>query len=165
MSEPKLLIASTGGSGSGYLLRFFYHLLNLPGVTHWIATPNFYQVLESEFGESGPFADESSFCDFLVRLYGPVKGGLRHQFTLYHYHDLSAPPASGSVHYDAMVVLPCSMKTLASVANGIGGNLIERAADVSLKERRKTIFVPRESPYNLAHIENMRSLTLSGSWS
>lgn len=161
MSEPRLLVASTGGSGCGYLLRFLYHLLELPGQTHWVATRNFYQVLESEYSEPGPFRDGAGLIRFLTTLYGEPSE-IRHEFTLFEQNDLGAPPASGSALYDAMVVLPCSMKTLASAANGLGSNLIERAADVSLKERRKTIFVVRESPYNLVHIENMRTVTLAG---
>ena len=71
-------------------------------------------------------------------------------------------PASGTAKYDAMVVVPCSMGTMAKIAQGTSDNLLCRAADVFLKERRQTIIVPREMPHNLAHIKNMEQLLLSG---
>lgn len=81
------------------------------------------------------------------------------------YHDidnLSSPLASGSFRTKGMIVIPCSMSTLASLANGLSSNLMERAADVMLKEKRRLILVLRETPLNLIHLENMRALALSG---
>lgn len=76
--------------------------------------------------------------------------------------NLAAPCASGSAQYDQMVVIPCSMGTLARIAHGVSTDLISRTADVFLKERRRLILVPRETPYNLIHVENMRTLLLAG---
>ncbi|MDR2962203.1 MAG: UbiX family flavin prenyltransferase [Bacteroidales bacterium] len=92
---------------------------------------------------------------------------LQKDITLYDFQEFSdtdfyAPFASGSAQYDALVVCPCSMGTLGRVAHGVSNSLITRTADVMLKERKTLILVPREMPYNLVHIENMKLLTLSG---
>lgn len=80
----------------------------------------------------------------------------------YEKNDFTAPFASGSARYDTMIVCPCSMGLLARIALGISDDLITRAADVILKERRKLIIVPRETPYNLIHINNMKIITEAG---
>ena len=80
----------------------------------------------------------------------------------YDINDFSAPFASGSGNYNTMIIIPCSMGTLGRIASGISGDLISRAADVILKERRKLICVVRETPYSLVHIRNMETITLAG---
>lgn len=83
-------------------------------------------------------------------------------FRHYTQEDLAAPPASGSWRHQGMVICPCSMASLAAVARGLGANLIHRAADVTLKERRRLILVTRETPLNSIHLENMLAATRAG---
>lgn len=81
---------------------------------------------------------------------------------LYENNNLFAPPSSGSSGYNYMIIIPCSMGMLGRIANGIANDLISRSADVILKENKKLIIVPRETPYNLIHIENMKKIILCG---
>jgi flavin prenyltransferase len=82
--------------------------------------------------------------------------------TLYDENDFSAPFASGSSVKDSMIIIPCTMGSMAKIANGIADNLITRAADVFLKEKKQLIIVPRETPYNLIHVKNMEKIILAG---
>ena len=117
------------------------------------------ELIVSEYGrrllrdELGDTATVDKLSDFLKKKYGDsVRKG---SYTLHSNRDLGAKIASGSQESEAMVVVPCSMKTLAGIAHGLSRNLIERAADVMLKERRTLIVVPRETPMSLPQLRNM----------
>ncbi len=141
----KIVIAVTGASGSIYARRLLEKLtqskdqVEACGV---IFSGNALDIWEYELGER-PSADSLGF-------------------KVYTKNDFYAPFASGSAGYDTMIVIPCSMGTLGRIASGVSDDLITRAADVMLKERRKLILVPRETPYSLIHLRNMTLLTEAG---
>ena len=156
--QKHIFIALTGASGSMYGLRLVEQLcLNGVQVT-FSATCSGTLVCREETG-----LDLSGDLDkALMRLYDHLEldSGIR----LVHPEDLFCGAASGSSAPDAMVVCPCSMGTLARIAAGISGNLIERSADVMLKERRPLLLVPRETPLSDIHLENMLKLSRAGAW-
>ena len=116
-----------------------------------------WMLLREEGGFEGK---RSEFGDYLLERYKKdTQGG---EITLHASEDLAASIASGSVRSAGMVVVPCSMKTLAGIANGYSSNLIERSADVTLKERRTLVIVPRETPLNLAHMKNLVAAAEAG---
>lgn len=162
----RFIVGLTGASGVEYGLRFLWHLNQVEGETDLIFSPNFFQVFEAEAalhpGE-GLGMGTRFISDLLILLsdkYG--KTDQKHRFSAIDYRDIGARAASGSATYKAMVIVPCSMKTLAAIAHGLSQNLIERAADVALKERRKLILCPRETPLSLIHLKNMTALTEAG---
>lgn len=142
MEKRKIIIAITGASGAIYaelLLKFLSQQENIEvGV---IMSDNAKTVWQHEL-------NNENYTHF--------------PFTFYHKNDFNAPFASGSAKYDTMIVIPCSMGTLGRIANGISNDLLTRAADVILKERRKLVLVARETPYNLIHINNMKTVTEAG---
>jgi len=140
----RLVIAMTGATGAIYGVRMLQILKDLPGwETHLVISSaglvNLKYELDMERAALYALAD--------------VTHGI---------NDIASCVASGSFKTEGIVIAPCSMKTLAAVAHGFGDNLISRAADVALKERRKTVLVPRETPLNLAHIRNMAAVTEMG---
>lgn len=138
-----LVLGITGATGAVYGLRLLQRAKALGVQTHLIATPAGVLNVHHELGLSRQELEQQA--DFA---YAPA--------------DVGACIASGSFATAAMVVAPCSMKTLASIAHGFGDNLLTRAADVSLKERRRLILMVRETPLNLAHLRNMTSVTEMG---
>jgi len=153
--NKKIIVAICGASGSIYGIRLLKALLNKPVNIYLIISNAGYKVLEHETGYKG-----ESFSSFLKD-----KGVVIHKdaaLNIYEQDDFFAPPASGSFRHDGMVIAPCSMKTLGAIASGIADNLIHRAADVSLKEKRQFILLPRETPLNAIHIKNMYKLAMSG---
>jgi len=140
MTEEKrdpLVLAVTGGSGILYALSFLEIARDAGVSVHLIVSAAGETVARHELGPDGL----RSLIELADAVYDP--------------EDLAAPPASGSARWRAMVVLPCSMGTIGAIAHGISRNLIHRAADCFLKERRPLVLVPREAPLNRIHLENM----------
>lgn len=148
----KILLALTGASGSIYGLRLLEELLR---VGHQVALVASQSGLEVCRYETGVDLDDSEALKQLWNLPdAPV--------TIRNVNDLWAPEASGSAAPDAMVIAPCSMGTAARIAAGISGNLIERGADVMLKEHRTLLLLPRETPFSTIHLENLLKLSQCG---
>lgn len=140
----KIVVAITGASGSVYAKVLLTKLLQLKeqiSELSVVMTDNAREVWHTELGDE-------SYKNFDVKYYTQ--------------QDFDAPFASGSGQYQTMIIVPCSMGTLGRIAAGISNDLISRAADVILKERRKLICVARDTPYNLIHIRNMETITLAG---
>ena len=152
-----LTVAVTGASGimlSVEMLRALA-LDRRVGLVHLVISPSALRVLAEETGISG----RNSLVEKILS--GPDVATT--QKIVQHAHeDVGAPIASGSYPSDGMIVLPCSMGTLAGIAHGLAGNLVERAADVCLKERRRLVLCVRETPLNLIHIRNMAAVTEAG---
>ena len=156
-SPRRVSLAITGASGVQYALRLLECLV-AQKVQVLVMISKAAQVVtaaETEIKLPGtPEAQES----FLNELYGAAEGQIR----VFGRENWFAPVASGSGAPSSMVICPCSTGTLSAVATGASNNLIERAADVTLKERRKLILVPREAPYSEIHLEHMLKLTRMG---
>ena len=140
----KIIVAITGASGSVYAQVLLNKLLSIKD--QWsdigvVITDNAKLVWQTELGND-------DYKNYDVRFFSKS--------------DFMAPFASGSGEYNIMIIVPCSMGTLARIASGMSGDLITRAADVVLKEKRKLICVIRETPYSLVHIRNMETITLGG---
>ncbi len=151
-----IVVAITGASGVIYGVRLAEELLATGRQTAVIASKTALLLFGQELYPGEQF---QSVGQLLFRRGFDVPGGL---FVEYSNHDVFAPIASGSVRFDAIVVAPCSMKTLAQLSSGIADSLIARAFDVALKERRKAIVVPRETPFSDIHLENMIRLSRAG---
>jgi len=148
-----LVLAVTGASGSIFAVEMLRALEadTRVGRVHLVVSPSALRVFAEETGVNGR-------TEIVEKLLGRASG----KIALMAHEDIGAPIASGSYPVDAMIVLPCSMGTLAGIAHGIAGNLIERAADVCLKERRRLLLCVRETPLNLIHIRNMAAVTEAG---
>jgi flavin prenyltransferase len=140
---PRLIIGLTGASGAIYGVRLLARARELGIQTHLVATSAGILNAHHELG-----LDRKALEALADHAHAPA--------------DVGACIASGSFMTDAMVIAPCSMKTLASVAHGMGDNLLTRAADVTLKERRRLVLMVRETPFNLAHLRNMTAVTEMG---
>ena len=143
-------LAVTGASGALYAVRTLAELLSRGVHVELVVSDYGRRLLRDELGET---ASVERLMAYLSAKYGPqVSTGA---FTLHSNRDLGATIASGSQGCTAMVVVPCSMKTLAGIAHGLSRNLVERAADVMLKEHRPLVIVPRETPMSLPALRNM----------
>lgn len=144
MSKKKVVIGVTGASGSVYAKVLFDRLIQLHDQVETVGvvfSTNSREVWKLELGNS----------DFE-----------KLPFTIYNSNDFMAPFASGSAKFETMIICPCSMGTMARIATGVSNDLMTRAADVILKERRKLILVPRDTPLSLIHINNMKTITEAG---
>jgi 4-hydroxy-3-polyprenylbenzoate decarboxylase len=149
----EIIIAISGASGSPYAVRLLRVLLERGCRVHLTISEPAALVLRQETGID---VDLNNFSpDALV-------GGPTDRLRYYHHADIAAPIASGSFRTDAMAIVPCSMSTLAGVAAGLGTNLILRAADVTLKEGRRLVLVPRETPLGAIALENMLRVSRAG---
>jgi flavin prenyltransferase len=153
------VLAITGASGAAYAVRLLDVLLAAGREVFLTISPAGQTVIQHELGLSVNL-DEFRRIDLLGKEQGshPARGAIHY----HHYQDLMAPIASGSFLTDGMVVCPCSGGTLAAIALAMGTNLIHRAAEVHLKERRKLILVPRETPLSMPQLDNMKRVTEAG---
>jgi 4-hydroxy-3-polyprenylbenzoate decarboxylase len=142
--KRKIVVAVTGASGAIYASVLFRKLRQIKSQLDEVAV-----VFSTNARDIWNYELKDSF--------DPV-----FPFRVYEKDDFYAPFASGSSNFDTLIVCPCSMGTLGRIAHGISDDLILRAADVMLKERRKLILVPRETPFSLIHLENMKTITLAG---
>lgn len=150
MSQLPLVFAITGASGAPYAVRLLELLARNQVPTDLIVSGHGWRLLETESG----IADEAALR--------AATGGDWGSITVYPDTDRGARPASGSYRTRGMVICPCSMGTVAAIAGGTSRSLVERAADVMLKERRKLLLVPRETPLSLIHLRNLTAVTEAG---
>lgn len=151
----RITVAITGASGAIFALRTLRALLVREVAVDVVVSEFGWMLLRDEAGFEGKQRD---FGGFIRKLYGVSVDHM----ALHPLKNLAATLASGSARSDGMVVVPCSMKTLAGIAHGLSRNLIERAADVTLKEHRKLIIVPRETPMSLIQLRNMVAVAEAG---
>ncbi len=156
MKDKTIVVAISGASGSIYSIRLIKALIDAKINLMVILSDAGIKVIEHEMG----YDKSQSFVQFL-KLYG-IKFNPDTKIDVFFQNEIASPSASGSFIHSGMVVAPCSMKTLSAIAAGYADNLITRSADVSLKEERPLILVPRETPYNLIHLENMVRVKKAG---
>ena len=184
-TEKNICVAITGASGAVYSIRLIEVLLATGHDVHLSISPSGAQVIRQEMDLNVDLEDFQAAdlmlenvidaADSKIRLLQAsagigtsdsnvlsAEGGRLGQLVYHHFRDFNAPIASGSFRTRGMVVCPCSGTTLSAIAHAAAGNLIQRAAEVHLKQRRPLIVLPRETPLSLPHIDNMRQVTLAG---
>lgn len=165
-TQPKIVLAMTGASGAAYAVRLLDVLLASGCEVHCSISPAGQAVLKQELDVSIDLSNVTpgELLRGLRSLYGTEYSvpSTSSSFHYHHYENLFAPIASGSFLTTGMVVAPCSGGTLSGIAHGTSANLIQRAADVHLKERRKLILVPRETPLSLIMLDNMKRCVEAG---
>jgi 4-hydroxy-3-polyprenylbenzoate decarboxylase len=152
-SDAKWIVGVTGASGLRYAVRLLDVLPSLVQEVHVVFSESALRVLHDEEGVALS-ASQLSYVNLFARTAENV--------FFYNPRDIGARIASGSMRADGMVVIPCSMSTLGAIAHGIPSHLVHRAADVTMKEGRPLILVPRESPLSAIHLENMLTLSRLG---
>jgi 4-hydroxy-3-polyprenylbenzoate decarboxylase len=157
MAAADLVLALTGASGAPYGVRLLEVLLNAGRTVHLSISPAAVQVMDREL-ERHVRLDDFQLRDLL----GEKADSLPSHVYYHDYRNFQAGIASGSFLTDGMVICPCSMGTVAAIAHGLSQNLIHRAADVHLKERRKLILVPRETPLHLLQLRNLVACAEAG---
>ena len=161
INKRPVVVAITGATGSVLGFALVKALLELEETVELIVSEKSYQVIFEEMSLPLPKNMESQKAAVLSYL-GLEPDAVGDSLTCYQNQQLGAPAASGTYLTRGMVVIPCSMATLGKLATGISDNLVTRAADVTLKERRPLIVIPRESPFNRIHLENMLRLNDAG---
>jgi len=156
--EKRVLVAVTGASGAVYAQRLIEVILPKVSRIYLTATDAGAQVVRHEI------SSENLRFSLMKALSGEIMASDRQVLRLCQNNDLFAPIASGSSAPDAMVVIPCSMGTLARIATGQSTNLIERAADVVIKQKKTLVIVPRETPLSVIHLRNMLTLAELGAY-
>ncbi len=155
-SPAPLVVGITGASGAPYAVRLLEVLLEAGRDVHLSISPSGQAVIATELGRTIDL-DRFDIAALLGRA-APAAGRL----TYHHHKNLMTPIASGSFLTAAMVICPCSGSTLSAIAHSMGENLIHRAAEVHLKERRKLVVVPRETPLSLPQLKNMQAIHEAG---
>lgn len=145
----QIVVAITGASGALYAQRAIQQMVQRGVSVHLVVSPLGRRLLHDELGMEG--------IDLPT-----LAGREDHTITLHNYNDVGSKLASGSFLHDGMVILPCSSNTLGQIAHGLGGNLISRAAAVTLKERRRLIIIHREMPLSTIDVNNYKVLTDAG---
>lgn len=153
----RIIVGVTGASGALYSLHTIRELLKLGVEVHLVVSDYGAYVVESETDFN---LKANSLIESFQSKFGTEVG--KGSIVRHNNKDLAASISSGSYKTDGMVIVPCSMKTLAGIAQGFSSNLIERAADVTLKEGRKLVIVPRETPLNKIHLKNLLSAADAG---
>lgn len=184
-TDRNICVAVTGASGAVYAVRLIEVLLATGHDVHLSITPSGAQVIHQEMDLHVDLEDFQAADLMLENITDPddskirllqasagigtadsnvlsAEGGRVGQLVYHHYQDFNAPMASGSFRTKGMVVCPCSGSTLSAIAHATASNLVQRAAEVHLKERRRLIVVPRETPLSLPQIENMKQITMAG---
>lgn len=146
LDDKRLVVAVTGASGSIYAARFLTAACEHFDRIFLTVTENAKSVIKTELGED----------------VGAALGLGNPKIEVFEPYEMDAPPSSGSVKTEGMVVIPCSMGAVGRIASGVSSDLTARAADVCMKERRRLVLVVRESPFNLVHLRNMTALAEAG---
>ena len=152
MNQHPVVLAITGASGAPYAVRLLQALVSLRVPTWLIVSSHGWRLLETESG----------VADLAALRERAGADAFDEHVRLFDDNDRGALPASGSARTSGMIVCPCSMGTVSAIAHGTSRSLVERAADVTLKERRRLLLVPREAPLSLVHLENLTAVTRAG---